>query len=602
MKYIFFVLLFISGILTAQQDQYLQSLQGGRDTLIIDRDTLYKQDLFSPDFYVETEYGEYDYEPGHYYASDSSVLAVFDSLVIGNINGKNFINGIFFEPISEAPDSFICMAPDPGWLPIHMVENEVSKVTKKVRVYFIIRNNMVTKMGVKGAVDYLTSIFVAVQKIYKNEGIHIEISSIRAFEKKDPFGSGSTFDRLSKVKDFLKGKFNGDLAHTIDLPNRKSGGIAWVDVLCAKSHAIAFSEIDGHGAKFPKYSWDVSVIAHEMGHNLGSPHTHSCSWPGGPIDNCYKKEGNCNTNGDTPKGGGTIMSYCHLTSHGVNFLKGFGTIPGNLIRHKVNSATCLQDVDEEPNKPTCLDGVQNGNETGIDCGGDCEPCKEIEYCSPGKPNSGTEWIKEVVINQVKNASASEGYKNNTNVIFKLQKGSTATIALSPGFKNRAYPEGWSVYIDWDQNGFQNNERVFFSKPSNKDVTGTFKVPKNAISGNTRMRVQMGWNYIPKVCQDLRFGEIEDYTIKVIDAGDCDPPKMDVVMALNIAQAIVSKDVTQVDFYTNKGKFTDSEAPFGYSMDDCEKSLKVVATNDCGSVQKHLFRIVKWDERTQILRP
>ena len=29
----------------------------------------------------------------------------------------------------------------------------------------------------------------------------------------------------------------------------------------------------------------------------------------------------------------------------------------------------------EPDPPTCEDGIQNGNETGIDCGGDCPPCE-----------------------------------------------------------------------------------------------------------------------------------------------------------------------------------------------------------------------------------
>ena len=29
-------------------------------------------------------------------------------------------------------------------------------------------------------------------------------------------------------------------------------------------------------------------------------------------------------------------------------------------------------------QPTCFDGVQNGNETGVDCGGDCPPCKTIQ--------------------------------------------------------------------------------------------------------------------------------------------------------------------------------------------------------------------------------
>lgn len=29
---------------------------------------------------------------------------------------------------------------------------------------------------------------------------------------------------------------------------------------------------------------------------------------------------------------------------------------------------------KEDDTPTCSDGIQNGNETGVDCGGDCAPC------------------------------------------------------------------------------------------------------------------------------------------------------------------------------------------------------------------------------------
>ena len=34
--------------------------------------------------------------------------------------------------------------------------------------------------------------------------------------------------------------------------------------------------------------------------------------------------------------------------------------------------------------PSCFDGIQNGNETGIDCGGTCPPC----HCSDGIQNNG----------------------------------------------------------------------------------------------------------------------------------------------------------------------------------------------------------------------
>ncbi len=56
----------------------------------------------------------------------------------------------------------------------------------------------------------------------------------------------------------------------------------------------------------------VPTIAHELGHNFNSPHTHSCSWAGGPIDYCAPIEGtNCNYSGSLETApDGTIMSYC----------------------------------------------------------------------------------------------------------------------------------------------------------------------------------------------------------------------------------------------------------------------------------------------------
>src|SRR5690606_4854996 len=132
------------------------------------------------------------------------------------------------------------------------------------------------------------------------------------------------------------------------------GGLAWLDVLCATPRYISqrstywgpYSMTNNNSVTsavqpVPVYSWDVNASSHEMGHNLGSHHTHWCGWPGGAIDGCTTLEPDDNNNGCStpipqyPVNGGTIMSYCHLVSTGINLNNGFGPLPGTLLRTKI---------------------------------------------------------------------------------------------------------------------------------------------------------------------------------------------------------------------------------------------------------------------------
>ena len=67
--------------------------------------------------------------------------------------------------------------------------------------------------------------------------------------------------------------------------------------------------VDGGATRpYPDYSWAVMVFAHEMGHTLGSPHTHNCFWNGNntTIDGCSGySEGGCAV-GPIPIDGGFI--------------------------------------------------------------------------------------------------------------------------------------------------------------------------------------------------------------------------------------------------------------------------------------------------------
>ena len=248
-------------------------------------------------------------------------------------------------------------------------------LTDCVKMYFEVDYNIFTnKGGMTPTINYITGLYNQVKTLYNNESINTVVSEIFVWSTTSPYNGTSSSTMLNQFLAYRNG-FNGNIAMLLSYG--ASGGIAYVNTLCNSNpdYRMGFSSIGSTYSTVPTYSWSVEVVTHEFGHLLGSQHTHACVWNGNntAIDGCYTTEGGC-ANPGIPSGGGTIMSYCHLTSTGINFTKGFGTQPGNIIRSKVTAATCLSACPGSPT-PSCTDGIQNGQETGVDCGGpSCPPC------------------------------------------------------------------------------------------------------------------------------------------------------------------------------------------------------------------------------------
>ncbi len=210
--------------------------------------------------------------------------------------------------------------------------------------------------SVSNTEEWVAELWNEVITLYDNEDIPVAVSDVFVYTSSDPFANlNSTSAVLYAFADHMDTlTYNGHLAHLLSTRNL-GGGIAFLDVLCANSNKVAFSaNLSTNIVPVPTYSWTVEVVTHEMGHNMGSRHTHACAWNGNntQIDDC----GNvyAQNNGQTPEGNacfnssnpilptsGTIMSYCHLIGGiGIDFNNGFGTQPGNRIRSEYNNAPC----------------------------------------------------------------------------------------------------------------------------------------------------------------------------------------------------------------------------------------------------------------------
>ena len=88
-----------------------------------------------------------------------------------------------------------------------------------------------------------------------------------------------------------------------------ASGIAWVDGYCEFQNTGGGYSVN---LVFTSNFSSATLVAHEIGHNAGSPHTH-CYTP--EVDQCFNAQNGCYDGPVSCPGGGpgTIMSYCNFS-------------------------------------------------------------------------------------------------------------------------------------------------------------------------------------------------------------------------------------------------------------------------------------------------
>ncbi len=158
------------------------------------------------------------------------------------------------------------------------------------------------------AQNYLLQLLGAVHDIYlRDVNMRLLTSFVRVWEN-----GGEPFDQ-NDLDSFADHWNNNEDTSGLDIVHMITGrrdlgfgGIAYLTAFCSDVRYSISGFING---SFPtpfgapsNSNWDVIVMAHELGHNFGTLHTHDQSQYDPLIDSCAF---------DFPSRG-TIMSYCHI--------------------------------------------------------------------------------------------------------------------------------------------------------------------------------------------------------------------------------------------------------------------------------------------------
>ncbi len=331
-----------------------------------------------------------------------------------------------------------------------MKPQSVQTVAQSALVAFDADYQCYQAYGSEGAInDYLSEVIGYITTIYENEiDMGLQIGQVHVFASPDPYSGSSLDPLLASFRSYWSannGSVDRTMAHLLSRKLNQGGasGLAGVDVMCDKQFGYGVTNVTG---RTDQAIIDELVIAHELGHNVGSYHTHNCqAYPPDGIDHCVAAEGGCSWTPVQTKG--TIMSYCNDKD------PTFGPRVIQVLKSKVDAATCLKSLAQMQLQHITLSDTSivfppiNANST-----------KDTTISAMIK-NSGSVALK---INAI-------SFEDNAENNFTLKNAPTFPLTIQPG-------------------GTQNLTISFNPKGVGGDITATMRIFHNATGGSTDIHI------------------------------------------------------------------------------------------------------------------
>jgi hypothetical protein len=226
------------------------------------------------------------------------------------------------------------------------------------------------------ATTWITDLFLAMNVFYERDvETRLLIGNVILRVGDDPYSVPSNrSDQLNEFSEYWRvnmGAVDRDFAALFSGRSISAGsfsGIAWLDQYCQAGFFFGLGTVGSYSFNAIGSSRTAAntaaFVGHEIGHNLGSPHTH-CYSP--PVDHCYNAESGCYSGTPScPAGGkGTIMSYCHFAAPagancGTNKREFHPTVQALLeARLAANSPACIAPfTDPDPPQLLFKDGFE----------------------------------------------------------------------------------------------------------------------------------------------------------------------------------------------------------------------------------------------------
>ena len=218
------------------------------------------------------------------------------------------------------------------------------------------------------AADYIIALYGAISSVYERDvNTTIHLTYLRVWsQEEDLYNANNPFSDFADHWNANMTDVERDLAQLatgrVNLPY---GGVAALSSTCQDNGYSVAGYLLGAFTSATESSfgnWDLTVAAHELGHNCGTWHTHDYD-----LDSCHT--------GDIQRG--SIMSYCHTTTGGgANIDVRFHSVTTQAMRLHLIQAACLI---TDCNANATDDATDIATGTSADANGDgipdeCQDC------------------------------------------------------------------------------------------------------------------------------------------------------------------------------------------------------------------------------------